>query len=122
MDSLNGPFPPVSHAHAPSRSSSEERPCGHAVMSASYERGTTPPANDSTAHPLSSVGSSSEERPDYSGDVCRSACDVLALVPLYLEECDLSADDHDLDAHALEAVHFLLRRSARKTYCLMSRL
>ncbi|KAF8207330.1 hypothetical protein K438DRAFT_1962262 [Mycena galopus ATCC 62051] len=33
------------------------------------------------------------------GNVCRSPCDVLALVPLYLEECDpLSADDHGLDA------------------------
>ncbi|KAF8205241.1 hypothetical protein K438DRAFT_1932129 [Mycena galopus ATCC 62051] len=48
------------------------------------------------------------------GDVCRSNCDMLALVPLYLEECDpLNAGDHDADAHALDTFYFVHRRSAR---------
>ncbi|KAF8207725.1 hypothetical protein K438DRAFT_1961993 [Mycena galopus ATCC 62051] len=66
MDSHNNPSPLLSHAHAPSQSSSEERPCGHVATLASYEKCSMPPVNDSNTPPLSSVGSSSEERPDCS--------------------------------------------------------
>ncbi|KAJ7929495.1 hypothetical protein B0H13DRAFT_1859707 [Mycena leptocephala] len=48
------------------------------------------------------------------GDVCRSDCDMLALVPLYLEVCDpLNTGDHDADAHALDTFYFVHGRSAR---------
>ncbi|KAF8155157.1 hypothetical protein K438DRAFT_1777865 [Mycena galopus ATCC 62051] len=65
MDSYNNPSPLLSHAHALPQSSSKERPCGHVATLASYERCSMPPVNDSTTPPLSSVGSSSEERPDF---------------------------------------------------------
>ncbi|KAF8166944.1 hypothetical protein K438DRAFT_1983988 [Mycena galopus ATCC 62051] len=66
MDCPNNSSSLVSHPHALSRSSSEERPRGHAVRQASREICSTPTANDSTVQALMSAGSSSEERPSCS--------------------------------------------------------
>ncbi|KAF8147628.1 hypothetical protein K438DRAFT_1989543 [Mycena galopus ATCC 62051] len=46
------------------------------------------------------------------GDGCRSSCDIVATLPLYIAECDLrSADNHKEDLDTMDSRHLSQRRS-----------